>query len=250
MKDKLQILIVDDDRRMTRTLADIFSISGHEVMEAYSGPEALELVQTTSFDCVLTDVKMPGMDGVEFHNQLRQVRPGLPVILMTAYAANELIQKGLDEGIVGVFDKPLDINNLLAFFTSLAKHRSIVIVDNDTNFCRTLDDILSHRGFRVTQITDPHVPVELMTKDAQVILLDIKLNHINGYDVLKEIRKQYAELPVLLVTGYQKEMSHVIEAAMGIDAFACLYKPLEIQELLDLLTQLQLKRLRNILKPK
>jgi two-component system response regulator HydG len=180
MEPKLRILIVDDDQRMTRTLADILSVAGHEVVEANSGAQALEKVSTQTFDCVLTDVKMPEMNGVELHRQLRLAQPGLPVMLMTAYAADELIRQGLDEGVVGVFDKPLAINQLLAFFTSLAKHRTIVIVDNDPAFCQTLDDILRQRGFKVAQFTDPHVDVELMAAEAQVILLDLHLNHLAG----------------------------------------------------------------------
>ena len=78
------------------------------------------------------------------------------------------------------FDKPLDISNMLGFFTSLANQRSIVIVDDDKEFCKTLSDILEQRGFGVRQVCDPHADVELMTEVAQAILLDMKLNGITG----------------------------------------------------------------------
>ncbi len=250
MNQKLRILIVDDDRRMTHTLADILSMAGHTAVEAASGPEALVKVRTQTFDCVLTDVRMPGMDGVELHRQLHLAQPGLPVMLMTAYAADEIIRQGLDEGVVGVFDKPLDISHLLDFFASLAKGRTITIVDNDPAFCKTLGDILQQRGFSVAQITDPHTDVEQMASHAQVILLDLKLNKITGLDVLKEIRKRYPTLPVMLLTGYRQEMSAAIQAALEINAFTCLYKPLEVPALLQTLTQLQKERLRNAIKKK
>ena len=250
MKKKLRILIVDDDRRMTRTLADILSISGHTAVVANTGVEALEKARTQIFDCVLTDVRMPEMDGVEFHRQLRLIQPGLPVVLMTAYAADETIRKGLAEGVVGVFDKPLDINNLLGFLTSLAKNCTIVIVDDDPAFCKTLGDILHQRGFKVEQVTDPHTDVEKMASIAQVILLDMKLNSISGLDVLKEIRKRYPSLPVLLVSGYREEMAETIRAALDINAYACLYKPVEIPALLQTLAQLQLERLRSAMSSK
>ena len=250
MEPKLRILIVDDDQSMTRTLADILSVAGHEVVEASSGLQALEKISTQTFDCVLTDIKMPEMNGVELHRQLRLAQPGLPVMLMTAYAADELIRQGLDEGVVGVFDKPLAMSHLLSFFTSLAKNRTIVIVDNDLAFCQTLEDILCQRGFKVTQITDPHTDVELMAAEAQIILLDLRLNHVNGLDVLKEIRKHYPTLPVLLVTGYREEMATVIQSALDINAFACLYKPLEIPQLLQMLSEVQLEHLREMLKSK
>jgi CheY-like chemotaxis protein len=235
---------------MTRTLSDIFSMAGHKPVEATSGAQALELARTQPFDCVLTDVRMPGMDGVELHRQLRLAQPGLPVMLMTAYASDETIRKGLDEGVVGVFDKLLDINQLLGFFASLARSRSIVIVDDDPNFCQTLGDILQQRGFNVVQISDPHAAVESITSEAQVILLDMKLNDVSGLDVLKGIRERCPDLPVLLVTAYRQEMTAAIQVALEIKAYACLYKPLEIPTLLQMLADFQLQRLRRVMKEK
>jgi two-component system response regulator HydG len=250
MNPKLRILIVDDDLRMTRTLFDILTMSGHEAVEAWSGLEALEKIRTQKFDFVLTDVRMPGMNGVEFHQQLRQSHPGLPVALMTAYASDEIIRQGLEDGVVGIFDKPLDITYLLGFFDSLARNHIIAIVDDDPLFCRTLSDILRQRGFNVAQITNPHAEVELMASGSQVILLDMKLNGRSGLEVLKEIRARYPSLPVLLVTGYRQEMENSIQAALEIGAYTCLYKPLEIPSLLEKLTQLQLERLRSTLAKK
>ncbi|HVM71551.1 MAG TPA: response regulator [Anaerolineales bacterium] len=245
MDPKLRILIVDDDQRMTRTLADIFSIAGHQPVEANSGLQALELARAQSLDCVLTDVRMPGMDGVDLYRQLCQIQPGLPVVLMTAYASDAIIRKGLDEGVIGVFDKPLNIGGMLEFFSLLAKSQTIAIVDDDPTFCKTLGDILQQRGFKVSQMCNPHTDVNLITSDAQVILLDMKLDGINGLDILKEIRQDNPDLPVVLVTAYYKEMAAAIQAAMEIKAYTCLYKPLEIPALLQMLADLQLKRLRK-----
>jgi DNA-binding response OmpR family regulator len=139
---------------------------------------------------------------------------------------------------------------LLGFFASLARNRIIAIVDDDPAFCRTLADILRQRGFNVTQITDPHTDVELMASESQVILLDMKLNDRSGLEVLKEIRARYPALPVLLVTGYRQEMAAAIQAALEINAYACLYKPLEIPNLLEKLSRFQLERLRGALGKK
>jgi two-component system, NtrC family, response regulator HydG len=248
MDKKLNILIVDDDRRITRTLADILNVYGHQTTEVFSGQDALEKVGVMDFDCVISDIKMPEMNGVELHRRLRDIQPGLPVMLMTAYAADVLTSQGLDEGVVGVLDKPLDINHLLEFLGSLSKNRMIVIVDDDRDFCKTLGDILRQRGFKVSQVYDPHVDVALITMDAQVILLDIKFSDISGVDVLKKIRKNNPTLPVLMVTGFRKEMAAAIQAALDINAYTCLYKPLEISQLLEMLAELQVKNLRSLLK--
>jgi CheY-like chemotaxis protein len=83
-----------------------------------------------------------------------------------------------------------------------------------------------------------------------VILLDMKLNGISGLDLLKQIRQRYPDLPVLMVTAYRQEMTAAIQAALAINAYACLYKPLEIPSLLQTLSNLQLKRLRKVIKKK
>lgn len=248
MNQGLHILVVDDDRRMTRTLADILLLSGHIVTEASSAADALEKASTMPFDCVLTDIKMPEMNGVELNRRLLERQPGLPVLLMTAYAADELLHQGLADGAAGVFEKPLDINHLLGFFNSLSEHRTIVIVDDDPLFCQTLDDILVHRGFKVSQISEPQLTdIELVTSGAQMILLDMKLNGFSGLDILRDIRARYPALPVMIVTAYRQDMAEAIQAALEIDAYACLYKPLEIPKLLQLLTKIQLENLRGML---
>ncbi len=81
-----------------------------------------------------------------------------------------------------------------------------------------------------------------------MILLDMKLNSVNGLDVLKEIRSSYPQLPVILVTGYREEMAPAIEAALEFSAYICLYKPLQIEELLQVLTQIYHQGLTRFLE--
>jgi CheY-like chemotaxis protein len=250
MSQSLKILIVDDDRRMTHTLADILTLAGHIPTQAASGQEALELTAHASFDCVFCDIMMPGMNGVEFYQALRQERPDLPVVLITAYAHDELIQRGLQMGVAGVLEKPLDIDLLLHFCYSLKNSRSIAIVDGDPEFCNTLSALLRLRNYTVTIITDPHQAIDSLSDDIQIALIDMKLNVINGYDGLKEIRRRFPHLPVLLITGYGEEMATAIQQALEINASACLYKPLEIQKLLQILGDIQTPKLRQALSGK
>lgn len=79
MKEKLHILIVDDDPDITDTMVDILRVKGYEAEPAYSGSEALKMIEHHRFDCVLTDVKMPQMNGVELHRLISDHNPDLPV---------------------------------------------------------------------------------------------------------------------------------------------------------------------------
>ena len=155
MKERLRILIVDDDKRMANTLVDILNTKGYEAEAAYSGHEALAIVKKGLFDCVLTDIKMPVMNGVELFKTIKKENSDLPVVMMTAYSTDRLVKEGMEQGAIATLTKPLDINVLLSFFSTLRKECSIVIVDDDPQFSKFLGDILRRRSFRVTEITDP-----------------------------------------------------------------------------------------------
>lgn len=118
MRKPTIILVVDDNPSMVKTLADILTVKGFEVYAAYSGTEALEILRNQRVNILLTDVRMPDMDGVALYRKIRKTHPNLITFLMTAYAADDIIQQGLAEGIKTVLTKPLDINLLLSSFSA------------------------------------------------------------------------------------------------------------------------------------
>lgn len=244
----MKILVVDDDRRIVKTTCDILTIKGYEAIAAYSGEEGVEMVKTDLPDCVLMDIKMSGISGVEALKLMTQIAPALPVVLVSAYATNEIIEEAKQAGAYAVLSKPLDFQMILSFLTLLRKEESILIVDDDPNFCKTLKDILTLRGYRVETETEPLKVLEDLDRDYKlVIVLDLKLGAINGVDVLKEIRTKYPAKPVVLVTGHREEMGSAIEKAQNIGAYTCLYKPFEIDELATLIEEIRLKKLQDLL---
>ncbi len=113
MNNQTTILVVDDNPPMAKTLSDILTIKGYEVHTAFSGTEALEILADHEVHILLTDVIMPDMDGVTLYRQTRKSHPHLVTFLMTAYAADDIIQQGIAEGIRTVLTKPVDINLFL-----------------------------------------------------------------------------------------------------------------------------------------
>jgi len=247
MTKNLRILIVDDDKRMVKTLVDILMLKGFQTVGSYSGTEALDLLQKKDFDCVLTDIKMPEMNGIEFFRKIKTIRPSVSVVFMTAYATNELVSQAMEEGAIATLNKPLDINLLLCFLSALREDLSIVIVDDDPMFCKTLGGVLKNRGFNVSEVSEPDSLYAILKPEGQVVLLDMKLNNITGLEVLKKIRKKFPDLPVVLITGYREDMASSIDAALKINAFTCLYKPFQIEELLGVLASIHKKELGRIL---
>ena len=113
MSQQTTILVVDDNPSMVTTLEDILLMKGYAVHRAYSGIEALILLRREQVDIMLTDVVMPDMNGVELYRETRASHPNLITFLMTAYSADDIIQKGISEGIKTVLTKPIDINLFL-----------------------------------------------------------------------------------------------------------------------------------------
>jgi CheY-like chemotaxis protein len=119
MSDRLHILIVDDNPANANTLADILEVKGYAVHAVYSGAEALKVLEALPIDILLTDVKMPDMDGVELYKETMKSHPNVYTIFMTAYAADDLIKNGMSLGVKTVLTKPVDINLLLLMFASI-----------------------------------------------------------------------------------------------------------------------------------
>ena len=114
-----RILVVDDDADTLSNLSDILIEHGFEVQVASSSQAALAAAGEPRtdlpcpFDLCLLDFRMPEMDGARFLEKLRTVCPNLPAIMITAYAADEGIQRALDAGTRAVLRKPLDVQMLL-----------------------------------------------------------------------------------------------------------------------------------------
>jgi CheY-like chemotaxis protein len=120
MPKSLHILVVDDDPNMRRTLGDILTISGHQVEVSASPLEGLLQLEKTAFDCVVSDIRMPGMNGVEFLQAIRQKYGHLPVVLMTAYADQNLLLQARAQGLRYFLEKPLELERLFAWLAEVS----------------------------------------------------------------------------------------------------------------------------------
>lgn len=248
MKEKLKILVVDDDRRMVRTLSDILKVKGYEPIEAYSGEEAVLKAKAQNPGCVLMDLKMPGINGVEALHLIKTASPDLPVVLMSAYAAQEQVEEAKKQGAYTVLTKPIDIQILLSFLSLLKKEESILVVDDDPAFCRTIKDILEVKGYSVeTEMNAANVLDRMKSNYKLAVVLDLKLGDVDGLEVLKKIRVRYPTKPVILVTGYGGEMAATISQGDQIGAYACLYKPLEIDTLIGIIEDVSRRKKQTLL---
>jgi len=107
------LLVVDDQPGVRRLLETVFSRAGFQVLIAAGGAEALELARSRPPDVAILDLRMPGLDGVETLRGLRELVPGLPVVLMTAVGENQRLAEAMRLGAREAVTKPFDVFRLL-----------------------------------------------------------------------------------------------------------------------------------------
>jgi len=113
MSNRASILIVDDDVDICQTLADILEAKGYQIDMANNGFQAIEKAREAAFDVALMDIKMPGINGVETFKKMKKSELTTKVIMMTAYAMEELIREAYVEGVISVMHKPLEVDKLI-----------------------------------------------------------------------------------------------------------------------------------------
>ncbi len=123
------ILIVDDEKNYPPILSAILKEEGFETLTAFSGKEALEILKDSDVDLVLTDMKMPFMDGIELLERIKDKDPDLPVIMMTAHGTVEKAVEAMQKGAYNYIMKPFD-NERLIIYVNKATAMYRVIKEN------------------------------------------------------------------------------------------------------------------------
>ena len=112
------VAAVDDDFRIRESIASLLESAGYAPVVFSSAEEFLQSGTLAVATCVISDVRMPGMDGIELQRRIRLERPALPVILISAHHNAEVRQTAIDEGAVDFLYKPFDATDLLKIIQS------------------------------------------------------------------------------------------------------------------------------------
>ncbi len=250
MSEKSRILVVDDNEEFCQNVADILGLKDYEVAVAYDGFNALEMVKQNGFDLVLMDIKMPVMDGVETFKKVKEMAPATPVIMVTAYAVEELIRQALREGAFGALKKPLDFNQVFELIERATPNGELIlVVDDDESLCANMEDVLSNKGYRVSVAYDGNIAIENAEKNNfDVMLIDLKLPALNGLETYLSIRDFRPNAVAIIITGYPQEMGDLAQQALQGNAYACLEKPVNMDELVSLLERIKEEKEKGLLK--
>jgi FixJ family two-component response regulator len=107
------VAAVDDDFRVRESLESLLGSAGYKPVVFSSAEEFLVSGTLAAATCVITDVRMPGMDGIELQRRIKLERPDLPVILISAHYNAEVRRRAVEEGVVRFLYKPFDATELL-----------------------------------------------------------------------------------------------------------------------------------------
>ncbi len=232
-------MVVDDNELLARTLSDILRLAGWEVTMATSGAAAADEVARQSFDVVLMDIRMPGLDGVAAFKEMRAMRPDIRVVLMTAYSAPELVAEAEREGVIQVLSKPVNPASLLELLgKDLTERRPVLVVDQDAAFLRTLSDVLRMSGYRTVEATDlAHASRALAERAPVAVLLHLHLGNISPQTAVSTVHDANPRSAIILYSGRPEAEREVEDLPEGW-VHAYLPKPLQVTEVTRVLETL------------
>ena len=177
----MQILIVEDEVLLAKSLQEILEDSGHEVSLAYDGQEGLELARSTPFDLLILDLMLPKLNGFQVARTLRKERNGIAILMLTAKSDILDRVEGLDSGADYYLTKPFDKRELLACINALLRRQGKEV--NQISFGNTALDLDS------SELICGENTIRLSSKEFQMmkLLLSEGKNNITKNTFLEKI---------------------------------------------------------------
>jgi two-component system response regulator AtoC len=110
--DKKRILITEDDEEMRSLLKDFLEEEGFETDSVSNGSDAFRKLLKEPFDLIITDIRMPGLTGLDILPGLKKLQPEAPIIVITAFGSEEVYRRSFERGATAYLEKPLHFNRL------------------------------------------------------------------------------------------------------------------------------------------
>jgi CheY-like chemotaxis protein len=206
-------LLVDDNFAFVDNLAEILRDNGDEAVVAESGGRALALAGEQRFDAVLTDMRMPSMSGAEFLSKLRRLDPGAAALVVTAYTRDEELDRAFREGILGVLQKPVPLDQLLELLGRARRNGMVAVVEDDTALAGNLADALRERGFSpVTAVSIDEV--QRLSPTPFASLVDLRMPGGPDGEAARRMGKRFPGVPVVIITAFAQELADLAHEAV------------------------------------
>ena len=239
--EKIKILVVDDDTIILKYLVKFTKNQGYEVFSADNGKDAYEIFKKNMPHIILSDLRMPEMDGMELLHSVRKICKSSEFIFLTEFRDSEKAIQALRYGVTDYLKKPINLDRLQSVLDSvkekLLRQKKelppppvvLLVEDNkETNY--RLTRFLKTKMLKVHAAFNGEEALEFFKKNkVDVVLLDISMPKMNGIDTLKEMKSLRDDFEAIIMTGYYSE-SDAIEA-LRIGAYNLIEKPICIEQL-------------------
>ncbi|MGE0320810.1 MAG: response regulator [Polyangiaceae bacterium] len=225
------LLIVDDHVELAENLAEILEGQGHTCRIAENADEALEALRSETFAGIITDYRLPGSSGLDLIAALRQRGVSTPVVLISAFAADDVIRQAQEAGALDVLAKPVDFDQLGRLVRAFDKNeKEILIVDDDSRFAENIQEILNDAGFEVST-SDCAQSALAKRRLPRLAVLDLMLPDGNGVDIAKRLFARDPTIHILILSGHLDSQSAAdLEKLPGV--VSALPKPIAANDLL------------------
>ncbi|UCH11946.1 MAG: diguanylate cyclase, partial [Candidatus Omnitrophota bacterium] len=205
-KDKVKILVVDDEEVMRSLLTDLITDIGYEVRAVATGIEALEKAKTDGYAVIITDLKMPGMGGLELLEKVKAINMDVCIIVITAYPSVESAAEAIREGAYDYITKPFNIEEIKVVLRRAVERHYLLKEAEQKEFYQELsilDDltgIYNHRHFHDV-LPREIARAKRYSQSFSLLMIDIddfkKYNdthgHLAGDELLKKIAKSFMQ---------------------------------------------------------
>lgn len=180
----MNALVVEDERNLADAICQILADEGTRADVTYDGPTGLSMARTGSYDAIILDVMLPGMDGLELVRELRRSGISTPVLMLTARTSTQDKVNGLDAGADDYMTKPFESAELLARLRALTRRTGDVMIE-ESNFGDLTLDLTTHDlrcGTKSVHLSGKEFEVMrmLMSSSARVVSKRDLLNRVWG----------------------------------------------------------------------
>lgn len=215
-----KILITDDNRAFAENLAEVLEDAGHETRIAGSGAEALEIASSTRFDVLLSDMRMPAMGGAELVHRVRRLDPGLPAVVITAYAWDNDIEMARQDGLLAILTKPVSMPLLLELIEKARRAGLVVLIEDNAELADNLTEVLRGHGFAAVTAASVLETERLGSIAPTLALVDLRVPGGPDGEAMRKLAQRFPGLPMLVITAHSDVSPPIAPAGYFAKPFA------------------------------
>jgi DNA-binding NtrC family response regulator len=202
---KINILLVDDNEKFLKSIAERTKLKGFNVFTASNGQQAIDIAQKQPIHVAVVDQRMPDMEGLVVITKLKELAPDIKTILLTGHGDEKL--KEASEALNSTYFDKQDMSRFWAFLTNLPLGNiNILLVDDNAKFLNTLAERIRLKGYEPYTALNGHEAIEITkTTKIHMAVVDQRMPDMDGLVVITKLKEIDADIKTVLLTGHGDE---------------------------------------------